>query len=118
MGPGFESQRDHKKKPSNWKAFVFYIKPLLYICFMPFTYVLFSKKINKFYIGASSDLNRRLTEHNSGKSKFTSLGMPWEIVYTEEFPTLIEAKKRELQIKKRKSRTYILSLIDGSASRS
>jgi hypothetical protein len=32
------------------------------------------------------------------------------------FPTLIEAKKRELQIKKRKSRIYLQELIDGNSS--
>jgi hypothetical protein len=37
-------------------------------------------------------------------------------MYTEAFPTIIEAKKRELQIKKRKSRIYIEELINGGNS--
>ena len=71
---------------------------------MGIVYILFSKKLNKFYVGSSTNIDRRITEHNSSKSKFTSRGMPWLLMYTEDFPTLIEAKKRELQIKKRKSR--------------
>ena len=79
--------------------------------FMPFTYILFSEKLNKYYIGACIDLERRLYEHNIGHSKFTSLGIPWKIVYTEEYGTLVLAKKRESQIKKMKSRKYIEDLI-------
>jgi putative endonuclease len=85
---------------------------------MPFTYILFSEKLNKYYIGACVNLERRLYEHNIGHSKFTSIGMPWKIVYMEEYPTLAEAKKREKQIKNMKSRKYIDDLIlKGRASR-
>ena len=77
---------------------------------MPYTYILYSAKLNKYYVGACIDLERRLYEHNIGHSKFTSLGVPWELKYTEIFETLPEAKKRELVIKKKKSRKYIESL--------
>ena len=79
--------------------------------FMPYTYILFSQKLNKYYIGACIDMERRLYEHNIGHSKFTSLGVPWILVYREEFADLSEAKRRELQIKKMKSRKYIEDLI-------
>jgi len=36
-----------------------------------------------------------LYEHNNGLSKFTSSGIPWKVLFTEEFQTLGEAKKRE-----------------------
>jgi putative endonuclease len=78
---------------------------------MPCTYILFSEKLNKYYIGACSDLKRRLYEHNIGHSKFTSTGIPWVLKYTEEFESLAEAKKRESAIKKMKSRKYIENLI-------
>ena len=70
MGPGSESQRDHKafKQTSLW-AF-----------FMPNTYILFSAKLNKYYAGACTDMDRRFYEHNIGHSKFTSLGIPWLLV--------------------------------------
>ena len=84
--------------------------------FMPFAYILFSEKLNKFYVGACIDLNRRLYEHNIGHSKFTSLGILWKIIYTEEYLTLQEAKKRERQIEKLKSREYIENLIKGRTS--
>ncbi len=78
---------------------------------MPYTYILYSAKIDKYYIGACTDMQRRLYEHNIGHSKFTKAGTPWMIVYTEEFDTSLQAKQRELQIKKMKSRKYIEGLI-------
>ena len=73
---------------------------------MPFMYILFSEKVNKYYIGACIDLERRLHEHNIGHSKFTSTGIPWQLKYKEEFATVQEAKRRELTIKKMKSKVY------------
>ena len=85
---------------------------------MPFTYILFSEKLNRYYVGACVNLERRLYEHNIGHSKFTSIGMPWKIVYTEEYPTFADAIKREKQIKRMKSRKYIDDLIlKGRATR-
>ena len=78
---------------------------------MPYTYILFSEKLNKYYVGACINMERRLYEHNIGHSKFTKTGMPWKIVYTEEFEILQQAKVRENTIKKMKSRIYIEKLI-------
>ena len=78
---------------------------------MPHTYILFSEKLNKYYVGSTTDIERRIEEHNRGKEKFTKTGMPWVIVYSEEFEILANARQRELQIKKQKSRKYIEQLI-------
>ena len=74
-------------------------------------YILFSRKLNKYYVGACSDLERRMYEHNIGHSKFTSKGVPWELVYQETFDDLVSAKRREAKIKKMKSRKYLEALI-------
>lgn len=74
-------------------------------------YILFSLKLNKYYVGSTPDLQRRLAEHNRGKEKFTKTGVPWLLVYSETFEQLTAARKRELEIKKKKSRKYIESLI-------
>ena len=81
---------------------------------MPHIYIIFSKKLDKYYVGACIDLQRRLYEHNIGHSKFTSLRLPWIYKYSESFATLPLAKKRELEIKKKKSRIYIEKLIGSS----
>jgi putative endonuclease len=56
-------------------------------------------------------MERRLYKHNIGHSKFTRLGIPWELKYTEEYATLLEAKQRALKFKKMKSGKYIEELI-------
>jgi hypothetical protein len=43
--------------------------------------------------------------------EFTSTGIPWELVYNEDWDDLVLAKQRELKIKKMKSRIYIQELI-------
>jgi putative endonuclease len=96
-----------------FKAF-FAFKPIP----MAFLYILFSEKLDKYYVGACTDLDRRLYEHNIGHSKFTKTGMPWFVKYTEEYDDLASAKKRERHIKQQKSRKYIEELIlKGRASR-
>ena len=76
-----------------------------------FLYILFSKTLNKYYVGSTPDLDRRIAEHNRGKEKFTKTGMPWILVYKEVFEELKQARQRESFIKKMKSRTYIERLI-------
>ena len=62
-------------------------------------------------MGACTDLDRRLYEHNIGHSTFTATGMPWLLVYKEKFENLLLAKQREAYIKKQKSRKFIQTLI-------
>ena len=76
-----------------------------------FVYILFSKTLNKYYVGSTPDLDRRIAEHNRGKEKFTKTGVPWILVYKEVFEELKQARQRESFIKKMKSRTYIERLI-------
>ncbi len=66
-----------------------------------YIYILYSKKSERFYTGASSDINARLERHNAGSTKSTKGGRPWEIVYSEEFNTNTEALNRERYIKYR-----------------
>jgi putative endonuclease len=96
--------------------FCFYEFKILLI--LAFFYILYSQKLGKYYLGACSNLERRLYEHNIGHSKFTSTGIPWALVYSEEFTDLKDAKARESKVKKMKSKKYIEHLIHvGRASR-
>ena len=67
------------KIPSNIGR-VFFIMETFHV------YIIFSGGINKFYVGYTSDLPRRLDEHNSGVSTFTSRANDWEIKYVETYP--------------------------------
>jgi len=82
-----------------------------------FLYILFSKKLNKYYIGSTNDVHRRLYEHNISHSVFTKTGIPWELVFTKEFETLALARTEERRLKKCKSRKYIENYIKASVER-
>ena len=77
-----------------------------------FVYIIYSASLNKFYVGYTSDLEKRLSEHNSGISDFTSKASDWIIKYFEVYPSREFAIRREKEIKKKKSRKYIEWLIN------
>ena len=76
-----------------------------------FTYILFSGKTDKYYIGSSQDIWKRLERHNAGATPSTKTGRPWELVHVEEFNSKTDALKREKHLKQMKSRVYIETLI-------
>lgn len=74
-------------------------------------YILYSQRVDRYYVGYTNDLERRLSEHNRPKGKFTDRGIPWELCYSEVFLEKSAAYSREQFIKAQKSRTYIQALI-------
>jgi putative endonuclease len=84
---------------------------------MYYTYILYSTKVDKYYVGYTHNLDLRLEHHNSGWGKYSSAGIPWTLVYFEEFESRSEAMKRENDIKKKKSRNYIEKLISHAGGR-
>ena len=53
----------------------------------------------KFYLGWTTDIIRRLEEHNLGKSYYTKTRGPWELIAYETFSNIEDAKKRERTLK-------------------
>ena len=47
------------------------------------------------YVGMTSDLERRLAEHNSGRSRYTRKGTAWRVIYREEKLSREQARVRE-----------------------
>ncbi|MCI9517041.1 MAG: GIY-YIG nuclease family protein [Lachnospiraceae bacterium] len=55
---------------------------------------------NTLYTGWTTDLDRRIEAHNSGKgAKYTRSRRPVELIYAERFDTKQEAMRREWEIK-------------------
>ena len=78
---------------------------------MHYVYILFSEKLNRYYIGSSADIEERVLRHNAGATKSTKSGRPWKIVYTEKYDSKNKAIKREYYLKRMKSRSFIENLI-------
>ena len=83
---------------------------------MYYTYIIYSKSIDKYYVGYTSDIDLRISRHNSGWGKFSSRGIPWQLVYLEKFELKRDAIRRETEIKNKKSRKYIEELIRNAES--
>ena len=74
-------------------------------------YILQSESSGKFYVGSTDDFDRRLSEHLRGHTPSTRGRGPWKLVYAEKFDTLLEARRRELEIKNWKSSKMIKALL-------
>ena len=72
-----------------------------------YTYVLLSHKDGKRYIGWTNNLQRRIVEHNSGKSLSTAPRRPFSIIYCEACLSEEDAKQREKYLKATVERRYL-----------
>jgi len=71
---------------------------------------------NTLYTGITTDLDRRIEEHNSSAkgAKYTRVRRPVVLVYSKEYADRSSASKREYEIKKKMSRKEKLKLITSS----
>jgi putative endonuclease len=76
-------------------------------------YIAYSKMIDKYYVGQTENVDKRLLVHRVRKNLGAN---DWELKYKEEFLSRSQAMKRELEIKKKKSRKYIEWLIQSNNS--
>jgi putative endonuclease len=80
---------------------------------MAIAYILYSEKLDKFYIGASTlSVEERLARHNDVyyTDKFTSKGIPWVVFWFVKVNHMETAVKIENHIKRMKSKEYIQNL--------
>ena len=81
---------------------------------MAFVYVLRSSSTGKFYTGATTDLDRRLLEHNANLSRSTKNRGPWVLVHKEVFGNLAEAYRRERFLKSGRGRDELRRILAGA----
>ena len=81
---------------------------------MAITYIIYSKRLDRFYIGATTlSLTQRLDQHNSGhysNRSFTAKSNDWEEFLSINTNGLKHALRLEQKIKKMKSRKFIMNL--------
>ena len=76
-----------------------------------FVYILRSQKDGSYYVGSTQDLDERIQRHNEGRCLYTKARKPWSLVYFQEYQDRAKALKREREIKSKKKRGYIESLV-------
>ena len=67
---------------------------------MFYVYMLRSGKSGRLYLGWTTDLRRRLCQHNMGQSRATRGRGPYEVLYYEAYRHREEAMAREQSLKK------------------
>ena len=74
-------------------------------------YILQSRKNGLRYIGYTRDRAKRLREHNTGRNIATEGKGPWKLVYSEDYPSLLFAKKREKFFKTGRGRAVLKNIV-------
>jgi putative endonuclease len=77
---------------------------------MYFVYAIKSEKDGRIYVGMCVDVEVRLKEHNSGKTKSTKGFVPWRLIFKEDLNNRIEARKREIYLKSGIGKEFLKSL--------
>ncbi|NRB53335.1 MAG: GIY-YIG nuclease family protein [Saprospiraceae bacterium] len=74
---------------------------------MYYVYVLKSQHHWRFYVGMTSNIARRLNEHNKGRTRSTKGYRPWILFFSESYPSRAEARSREVYLKSGSGKEFI-----------
>lgn len=74
---------------------------------MFYVYCLESKNFEELYFGYTTDLKRRLKEHNQGLNFSTKKYKPWALIYYEACLNEKDAKRREKYLKTSQGRRML-----------
>jgi len=78
---------------------------------MHFTYILRSLQNGRLYVGCTYNVERRLSEHNSGKTVSTKPYRPYELIFYEALPTTEESVEREKFYKSGRGREVLKKIL-------
>jgi putative endonuclease len=78
---------------------------------MCWLYILKNETTNRYYIGSTINLKRRLKQHKYGLTRTTKILKTDILVYSENYDNIQEARGREKKLKSYKSKKYIEWLI-------
>ncbi len=75
---------------------------------MYFTYILQSvNSPDQYYYGSTSDVHKRLEQHNDGESYHTSKYKPWKLLFYAAFETRELAEDFEKYLKNSSGRAFM-----------
>jgi putative endonuclease len=69
----------------------------------------------RLYVGSTSEIERRVLQHQRGEGGWTRGRGPWQLVYHEHFPNRAEAMSRERELKGGRGRRWLLGYLNGRA---
>ena len=72
-----------------------------------YVYLLQSELDQSWYIGHTNNLDKRLVQHNEGKSYYTKRKIPWKVIYYEASFSKMDAIAREKYLKSGMGRRYL-----------
>ncbi|MBL7646241.1 MAG: GIY-YIG nuclease family protein [Candidatus Hydrogenedentes bacterium] len=76
-----------------------------------YVYILRSESSGKTYVGQTSDLGKRLEQHNDVNCRFTMYTKrnkgPWKLIHSEAYSSRSEAMNREKHLKSGQGRDWI-----------
>jgi len=75
-------------------------------------YILQSRANGRFYVGSTTDLNRRIEQHARGQTSTTRRMGEFDLVFSQEFATLELARKAELKLKSWKRKDYLEKIVN------
>jgi putative endonuclease len=78
---------------------------------MYYVYVIESRKNKNLYKGFTTDVNRRIKEHNAGLTESTKNFRPWKLIYCEIFLNKHDAIEREKYLKRGWGRKFLRDVI-------
>lgn len=79
-------------------------------------YILYSPLVDRYFVGKTSNLEKSLARHNSGKNKHTKTGLPWNLIYKESFDSAEAARKKEILIKSSANREQLVEFIKSESN--
>lgn len=75
-----------------------------------YLYILETKG-DHYYIGSTNNLNRRISEHQSGKTKSLKKLLPVKLVFHKEYKSLTDARHIEIKLKRFKNKGIINKIV-------
>jgi putative endonuclease len=78
---------------------------------MFYVYAISSGVKNYIYVGMTTNLERRLSEHNNGENRSTKAYRPFVLIYSEFAPTREAARKKEKYLKSGIGKEFLKTLI-------
>ena len=84
---------------------------------MYYVYVICSLTRKYIYVGITNNVERRVSEHQSGINKTTRAYIPYKVVLTEEFNTRVAAREREKYLKSGVGKEFLKKILNNKGDR-